>query len=198
MSIPILLASTSPYRKQQLQQLRLKFSATPPLVDEEKLKSQWTEARAMAMGLAQAKAESLSLKHPETLIIGSDQLVHFDGEILGKAGNFERAKEQLIKMSGRTHELLTALFMCYQGRHFASLDSTEIRMKKLSAKEIEHYLHLDQAFDCAGSYKFEKAGLLLVDSMKLQDPSALIGLPLIALAKGLHELTGKNLTEWTE
>ena len=140
-----------------------------------------------------AREKALSLAQAGNCVIGGDQvaaLENSDGtfEILSKPGTFEKATAQLLKMQGRTHRLYTALCIIYHGKQLPILDVTTIKMRPLLRAEIESYVHTDQPLDCAGSYKIEKAGILLVDEMECKDFSAIQGVPLIQLTKTLIEL----------
>ena len=181
----VILASQSPYRKQQLEHLGLKFKAEKPLVDEEKLKHEFAESypAQLAGKLARAKAESLKEKYPDALIIGADQLVQHKGEVLGKTENFDNAFRQLKNLQGDTHELLTAICCLYQGKVFEKIISARLKMRRLDDAMIKSYLELDEPYDCAGSYKVEKAGSQLFDFIACPDFTAIQGLPLMALSE---------------
>lgn len=184
----IILASQSPYRKKQLEDLGLKFKAVRPLFDEDTLKNTGLSPRVLAKKLAIAKARSLSQLYPNDVIIGADQLVAFKNKILGKPGSFKKAFAQLKSMSGQKHELVTAVAVHYNGRTVTKLVTAKIEMRRLSDNEIRSYLMIDRPYDCAGSYKFEKAGLSLVKRLHVTDPSSLIGLPLISLTEILRSI----------
>ncbi len=181
----VVLASQSPYRKQQLENLGLSFSAEKPRVDEEKLKAQWVESSPpqLASQLARAKAESLKTKYPDAIIIGADQLVQHKGEVLGKTGNFENAFKQIKSLQGDTHELLTAICCLYKDEVYEKVISARLKMRKLDDDMIKAYLELDQPYDCAGSYKVEKAGAQLFEFIACPDFTAIQGLPLMSLTE---------------
>jgi septum formation protein len=121
-------------------------------------------------------------------VIGGDQVAALDSEILGKPGSFEKACEQLMKMQGRTHRLITALHVVHGGIGHPILDITEIEMRPLTRAQIENYVRRDQPLDCAGSYKIEKSGLVLVRDLRTKDFSSIQGVPLIALTNLLEKL----------
>lgn len=183
---PLILASTSPYRKALLGQLGLRFEAKAPRFDEETLKGSISDPTELAKTLGFRKAESLST--PENCVIGGDQLVSTQGQILGKPKGFEAACQQLSQLSGQSHQLITAVTVIFKGQRRDILDMTEIRFRKLTNLEIENYVRLDEPYDCAGGYKIEKGGLSLCDSIQSQDFSAIQGLPLMALTKTLIQL----------
>lgn len=185
----LILASTSKYRQELLQRLALPFVAQAPLIDEEKEKDPSLSPRALAEKLALLKAQSL--QGTGKVVIGGDQLVSFEGQIIGKAHTPERAVEQLLAMQGKTHELITAICVFDDEKVIPYTDITRLHMKKLTRSQAEHYVHLDNPVDCAGSYKIEKHGIQLFEKIESEDFTAIQGLPLIALSKilencGLH------------
>lgn len=189
----LVLASTSPYRKQLLQRLGLKFTSASPRFNEEKFKAEHPDLTPaeLCICLGQEKALSLTADFPESWILASDQLVNLDGEVLGKTPNSESCLAQLQKMQGRSHELLTSLVLIKSGEPaHAHLNTTTLHFRQLSDEELKNYIQLDQPYDCAGSYKIEKAGLGLIEKMDCEDFSAIIGLPLIHLSK---ELAARNI-----
>lgn len=181
----VVLASQSPYRKQQLKNLGLSFTAEKPLVDEEKLKVELADSHpaALAAQLARAKAESLKTKYPQAFIIGGDQLVQHKGEVLGKSGDFVGAQKQLKNLQGDTHELLTAVCCLYEGQIFEKIISARLKMRRLDDDMIAAYLKLDEPYDCAGSYKIEKAGAQLFEFIACPDLTSIQGLPLMAVTE---------------
>ncbi len=188
----IILASTSPYRKQLLERLGLQFSCMAPEMDEEKLKSEILatdpDPAELAKQLGRAKAQSIAQEHPDAIVIGSDQLAHLDEQILGKPGSAERAIEQLSKMAGKTHRLITAVTILHQGQSFEHVDNTTLYMHALNAEAITRYVQHDQPLNCAGSYKLEAAGISLFDRIDSDDHSAITGLPLLFVCKILRQL----------
>lgn len=180
----LILASTSKYRQELLARLAYAFTSQAPLIDEENEKDPSLTPRALAEHLAFKKAESLA--HPNKVVIGGDQLIAFEGRILGKAHTSERAIEQLWSMQGKRHELITSVCVFDGLKTYRHTDITTMTMKPLSLPQIERYVKLDQATDCAGSYKIEKHGIMLFDQIETQDFTAIQGLPLIALSKILQ------------
>jgi MAF protein len=180
----LILASTSKYRQELLHRLDYLFTAMAPLIDEEKEKDPSLSPRALAEHLAKLKAQSLAAAG--RVVIGGDQLVSFENRIIGKAHTREKAVEQLLAMSGKTHELITAVCVCDGDRMIPFTDITSLTMKKLSKEQIERYVELDNPIDCAGSYKIEKHGIKLFERIQSEDFTAIQGLPLIALSKVLE------------
>ncbi len=175
----LILASTSRYRRELLERLRLPFSVESPEVDETPLPGE--RPAALAQRLAFAKAHAVAAKHPEAVVIGSDQVADLDGTPVGKPGTHERAVQQLRAMSGRSVVFQTGVAVVCAARGFAgaALVPVTVRFRTLSDAEIEHYLHTEQPYDCAGSAKSETLGIALLDAIESDDPSALVGLPLI-------------------
>lgn len=189
MPMKLVLASKSPYRKQLLKQAGIAFDAEAANFDESRFKEDHPNLspQELCLKLAEGKALSLSDKYPDSLIIGSDQLVELEGKILGKPRTSEKAFEQLSTMSGKVHFLHTSIALLMPNQKpYLSLNTSEIEFKKLSSSDITSYLERDEPFDCAGSYKIEKAGLLLVNSLRTTDPSAIQGLSLVDLSLGLR------------
>jgi septum formation protein len=183
---PIVLASTSSYRRDLLARLRLRFEVRAPAVDESPLPGE--AARETALRLAQAKARAVAPDCPAALIIGCDQVAVLDGVSLGKPGNHASAVAQLKAMRGRSvlfHTAL-ALFNARTGALQAAEVPTTVRFRQYGDAEIEHYLELERPYDCAGSAKIEGLGIVLVESVHSSDPTALIGLPLMQLAAMLR------------
>ena len=183
--MPLMLASTSRYRRELLERLRLPFHIARPEVDESPLPGE--AVPAMAARLARAKAEAIAAQHPGTWIIGSDQAAELDGAPLGKPGHRELALTQLGAMSGRRVRFHTAVCMVRDGRVLEAADVTTVRFRALATAEIERYVDAEQPFDCAGSFKSEGLGIALFDAIESSDPTALVGLPLIAVARMLRE-----------
>lgn len=174
------LASTSPYRRELLSRLRLPFDVRAPAVDETPRDGEAPDA--LALRLAWAKADAVAATTaPEAVVIGSDQVASLDGQCLGKPGTHERATEQLRAMRGRRVVFHTAVAVVCRARGFRAADiaSVTVRFRRTSDAEIEHYLRVEQPYDCTGSAKVETLGIALVDGVDSDDPTALIGLPLI-------------------
>jgi MAF protein len=183
----LLLASSSPYRRQLLQQLQLPFDYLAPDIDESPLIDE--SPRAYVKRLAQAKATALVDSHPRHWIIGSDQTCVVNGEIVGKPGNRERAIAQLQACSGQCVDFYTglALYRPEDGRCFSLVEPFTVHFRSLSHEEIEHYVDLEQPFDCAGSFKVEGLGIHLFENLEGRDYNSLIGLPLIALCNLMRQ-----------
>lgn len=184
----LILASTSRYRRALLERLGTPFRCEPPDFDEEAFPREGLSPRALAEALARGKAEAVAAREPKAVVIGSDQLVSFDGRILGKPGDATRAADQLEAMSGRTHELITAMVVIAPGRRFEHTDVARLTMRQLDRAAVERYVARDHPVDCAGSYKLEQAGVALFRRIESEDHTAIIGLPLLALAGILAEL----------
>ncbi len=182
---PILLASSSTYRRQLLQKLGLEFSWAAPDIDEAAGPGEAPES--LVKRLALDKAQALAPSHTKHLIIGSDQVASFDGEILGKPLGFERAFAQLSRFSGKSVDFLTGLCLLNSqcGQYQLSLETYRVKFKTLTPEQITCYLEREQPYDCAGSFKSEGLGICLFDALEGEDPNTLIGLPLIALTRML-------------
>lgn len=182
----LILASTSRYRRELLERLRLPFHVIAPEVDETPRGGE--APAALANRLAHAKAAAVSARHPHAVVIGSDQVADLDGVAIGKPGTHERARQQLQAMSGRAIVFHTAVTVCCQSAGFdaTSLVPVTVRFRALSDAEIESYLGAEQPYDCAGSAKIETLGIALLESLHADDPTALIGLPLIQTCKLLR------------
>lgn len=178
----LILASTSRYRRELLERFRTPFQAVSPHVDETPLPGE--RPADLALRLALAKAQAVADQHPDAVVIGSDQVADVDGEAVGKPGTHERAVAQLTRMSGRHIVFQTAVAVVRQSTGFAEvqLAPVSVRFRTLSADDIEHYLRLEQPYDCAGSAKCETLGISLLEAIESDDPTALIGLPLIRTA----------------
>ena len=183
--MPLMLASTSRYRRELLERLRLPFHIARPEVDESPLANE--SVPALAVRLARAKAEAIARQHPGTWDIGSDQAAELEGQPLGKPGHREAAIAQLTAMSGQQVRFHTALCLLRDDRVLQAQDVTTVRFRALALDEIERYVDAEQPFDCAGSFKSEGLGIALFDAIESSDPTALIGLPLIATARMLRE-----------
>lgn len=183
----IVLASTSPYRRELLGRLGLPFSVTNPSTDETPLPGEPPEA--LALRLSEAKARAVAAAHPDALIIGSDQVATVNGQIYGKPGTHERAVAQLLELSGHTVNFFTGLclFNARTGEAEVRGVPTLVTFRQLQRDEIENYLTREPAYNCAGSAKSEGLGIALLESMRGDDPNALVGLPLIALCNLLRK-----------
>ncbi len=183
---PLVLASTSRYRRELLARLGLPFEVDRPDVEESPLAGE--SPAGTAVRLAQAKARVVAARHPGAWVIGSDQVADLDGRPLGKAGGRDAALVQLQACSGRRVVFQTALCLLrHDAAPLAALDHTEVLFRTLRREEILRYLDAEQPYDCAGSFKCEGLGITLFQAIRCQDPTALVGLPLIALSQALRE-----------
>ena len=184
-SRPLVLGSTSRYRRELLSRLRLPFEVASPDVDEAPLPGEAPEA--LARRLALAKARAVAARHPEAVVIGSDQVACCEGRLLGKPGSREAALAQLRAMSGRDAVFLTAVAVAMPGAATAQwLDTTTVRFRALADDAIARYIDAEQPWDCAGSFRCEGLGIALFEAIESNDPTALVGLPLIATARLLR------------
>ena len=182
----LILGSTSPYRRELLLRLRLPFEVVSPDVDETPLANE--SPRALALRLALAKAQVVASQHPQAVVIGSDQVADLDGEPLGKPGTHARATEQLQRMRGKTVVFQTAVAVVCLEAGFSQVDLAQVNVKfrNLGDAEIERYLRAETPYDCAGSAKSEGLGIALLESIDSDDPTALVGLPLIRTCQMLR------------
>ena len=182
----VILASTSRYRRELLARLRLPFDVRPPEVDETPLDGE--TPRALAERLALEKANAVARHFPDAVVIGSDQVADLGGEPLGKPGDHARAIAQLRRMRGQTLIFQTAVAVVCHAKGFAQRDLAPVRVvfRDLSDAAIESYLIAEQPYDCAGSAKSEGLGIALLDAIDSDDPTALVGLPLIRTARMLR------------
>ncbi|WP_293662558.1 Maf family nucleotide pyrophosphatase [Rhodoferax sp. OV413] len=182
----LVLGSTSVYRRALLERLRLPFEIAAPEVDETPLPG---EAPAnLARRLALAKARAVARQHPECIVIGSDQVADLNGQALGKPGTHERAVAQLQAMRGQSVVFQTAVAVICQASGFMQEDLAPVRVqfRNVSDMEIENYLRLETPYDCAGSAKSEGLGISLLDAIDNDDPTALVGLPLVRTCRMLR------------
>jgi septum formation protein len=187
MSQKIILASTSPYRRELLARLGLPFEVCNPQTDETPLPDEPPEN--LALRLSEAKARAVAVNYPDALIIGSDQVAVMEGRIFGKPGNHERAVQQLSDLSGKTVNFFTGLCLLNTKTNQADVRGipTLVGFRDLSRTEIENYLQREPSYNCAGSAKSEGLGITLLKFMRGDDPNALVGLPLIALSDMLRK-----------
>lgn len=179
----LILGSTSPYRRDLLERLRIPFEVAAPDVDETPQTSE--TPKQLACRLAMAKARAVAAQFPACVVIGSDQVADLDGQALGKPGNHPRATAQLQQMRGKTVIFQTAVAVVCQETGFAQMDLAQVKVKfrALSDAEIEAYLRAETPYDCAGSAKSEGLGIALLESIESDDPTALVGLPLIRTSR---------------
>lgn len=176
---PLVLGSSSRYRCELLQRLRIPFDVWAPEVDETPRSGE--APAALALRLAIAKAHAAARQHPNAVVIGSDQVADLDGAPIGKPGTHEKAIEQLRAMRGKAVVFQTAVAVVNLARGYegTALVPVTVRFRSLSDDEIEHYLRAEQPYDCAGSAKSEALGIALLGAIESDDPTALVGLPLI-------------------
>ena len=182
----LILASTSRYRRELLERLRLPFEQQSPEVDETPLPGE--APAALAARLSLAKAQAVARLHPQAIVIGSDQVADLNGESIGKPGNHERACEQLRRMSGHRIVFQTGVAVVCEATGFSQQDLAPVHVvfRDLNEAEIENYLRAEQPYDCAGSAKSEGLGISLLAAIESDDPTALIGLPLIRTSQLLR------------
>ena len=182
----LILGSTSAYRRELLSRLRIPFSVESPHVDETALPGE--NPAELARRLALAKAHAVAQRFPDCVVIGSDQVADLEGHALGKPGNHERATSQLRQMRGKTVIFQTALAVVCLDSGFCQQDLAPVKVtfRDLGDTEIENYLRQEQPYDCAGSAKSEGLGIALLDAIESDDPTALVGLPLIRTSRMLR------------
>lgn len=187
----LILGSTSPYRRELLERLRQPFSVIRPDVDETPADGEAPDALAMRLALAKARAAAGTARtqHADAIVIGSDQVADLDGQPLGKPGTHERATQQLQQMRGRTVRFRTAVSVLRPSTGFERtlMATVTVRFRPLQDEEIARYLAAEQPYDCAGSAKAEALGITLLEAIESDDPTALIGLPLIRTCALLRE-----------
>lgn len=185
MSMRLLLGSTSPYRRGLLERLRVPFDVARPDVDETPLAGE--DPRALAWRLALAKATAVARGAADACVIGSDQVAALGADAIGKAGGRDAAIAQLVAMSGREVRFFTALCVLAPGHPAqAHVDTTRVRFRAFDAGTAARYVDAESPYDCAGSFKCEGLGIALFDAIETSDPTALVGLPLIATARMLR------------
>jgi septum formation protein len=185
---PIILASSSHYRRGLLDRVLTEYQAVSPDVNEAQEGDE--TPRAQAARLARTKAEAVASNHPGHLVIGADQLAVMERRVLGKPGDHQNAVEQLLASSGKALEFLTAVCVLdpVARRRYEHIDETLVRFRRFDRRLAENYLRHDKPYDCAGSFRIEGAGFVLFESVRTDDPTALIGLPMIWLGGKLQEL----------
>ena len=177
----LVLASTSPYRRELLERIGIPFETASPNVDETVVNGETPEQ--LVKRLAEAKARAVAETYPGALVIGSDQVAVLDNQILGKPGNHETAVQQLSNASGKKVLFLTGLCLLNveTGKTQINVDKFSVEFRQLTSSQIENYLQREKPYNCAGSFKSEGLGISLFKKMDGDDPNALIGLPLISL-----------------
>jgi septum formation protein len=188
--VELILASTSPYRRQLLEQFGLPFRVLAPQVNEGAIQALFDAASAadLAEHLAIAKAVSVARQQPEAVVIGSDQVAVCADRILGKPGSACAAAEQLAFLAGKRHQLITAVCIAVEGKMRIHRDVTTLTMRPLTPAEVDRYIAADSPLDCGGSYKLEARGIALFERIDTADHTAITGLPLLWLATALREL----------
>jgi septum formation protein len=182
----LILASTSPYRRELLTRLTSKFDVIAPAVDE--TSREFEQPSDLSVRLAQLKAAAVAKLWPDAIVIGSDQVAALGTQILGKPGTTANAHQQLLACSGRTVHFFTSVCVLNLQNQFAEThtDTTTVNFRKLNPGEIDAYIKADNPLDCAGSFRAERLGVTLFDAVENRDPTAIIGLPLIWLAGSLR------------
>lgn len=183
----LILGSSSPFRKALLEKLDLTFDCDSPDIDETPLKDE--HPKDMVARLAKAKAQAIAERHPQSIIIASDQCATLDGEIIGKPGDHENAVKQLQSFSGRTLTFYTSLCVmnAVNNQVEETVEPFHVYFRELSDSQIENYLKKEEPYNCAGSFKSEGLGISLFERLEGNDPNTLIGLPLIQLIKMLDK-----------
>jgi septum formation protein len=188
----IILASTSQYRKEQLQRLNIEFEAIDPSFDETAYKNDIADhtelSRQLALGKARAVASNPKYQHGDPIVIGGDQVASFDGRILSKPLSNENAIKQLIALSGKQHTLITSICVLAGESEYLHTNTATMTMRELSSEQIERYVTIDQPLYCCGAYKLEALGISLFERVECSDYSAIVGIPLMWTAKKLTEL----------
>lgn len=188
----LILASSSPYRKQLLARLGIPFKTISPTVDE--LPAPGETAHQLVKRLSVAKAKTVASAYPHSVVIGSDQTADLNGQLLGKPGTVESACHQLAQCSGQFVIFHTGLSLVSPGSQEYRRVETRIKFRKLSGQQISQYVKFEQPLNCAGSFKVESRGIILFEEVASSDPTALIGLPLITLTNMLLSIGYDPLT----
>ena len=174
-----ILASTSPYRANQLKTMGLSFKVRSPKFDENQLKGSQLPPKELAEILAKKKAQSLAQEYPDDLILGGDQVVALENRIFSKPGTPEKAIETLKELSGKTHQIYTSIALIYKTGLWTHTDTTSVSLRSLTEERIRSYVLFDNPVDCAGACKWESGGIALFKSLQTEDPSAITGIPII-------------------
>lgn len=184
----LILGSTSSYRRALMERLRIPFATEAPHVNEDEVKQSEDNPMAVVKELASRKAQAVFDKHPDAIVIGSDQAVCLGTRLLDKPGNAFNACIQLRELSGQEHQLLTAVAIAHAGGLVEFVDITRLVMRELTDSQIERYVQADEPFQCAGSYKIEGLGVTLFERIDGRDHTAIIGLPLLQLCNELRQI----------
>lgn len=182
---PLVLASTSRYRRHLFEQLHVPFEAVDPGVDEEPFKQRGLPPAELVRVLALEKALAVARTRADALVIAGDQVAAIDEQVLGKPGSFEASVAQLEQLAGRTHRLVTAICVAdaRSGRNETFVDTHEMSMRALDSAQLRRYVEVDMPLDCAGAYRLESLGVALFDHVSGSDPTAIVGIPLMRLAQ---------------
>lgn len=183
---PLVLASSSPWRRELLLRLVSDFRSIAPDVDELAWHAHAASPTDLAQRLAREKSVAILQRHPDVVSIGSDQLVDLDGVVLGKPGTSDAAVDQLLLMSGKCHRLVTAVCVSCVDRSYEFVNETRLWMRHLAREEAIRYVDRDEPLQCAGSYRIEAGGIGLFDRIDCKDFTAIIGLPLLELSQELR------------
>ena len=184
----VILASTSIYRQQQLERLKLPFSTAAPDVDEEPLKSKILDHTELSRALSLLKARDISNNNKEAIVIGGDQVASFNGSILSKPKSKEKAFEQLSALAGEQHQLITSLAIIDNEQEYLHSCIATMTMRKLSEAQILRYIDIDEPLHSCGSYRLEALGISLFEHIDCDDYSSIIGIPLMWTAKTLTHI----------
>lgn len=185
---PLILASTSIYRKQQLERLNTPFSTAAPDVDEDQLKSQGLDHRQLSRELSLLKARAISALNKDAIVIGGDQVASFNGTVLSKPKTREKAFEQLKVLNGKEHQLITSLAIIANGDEYLHTCIATMKMRELTDEQLLRYIDIDEPLHSCGSYRLEALGISLFESIDCKDYTSIIGIPLMWTAKTLTEL----------
>ena len=179
----IILASSSPYRQTILKKLQIPFTCVAPNINESAVSGESISAQVERLAKIKALAIATTKTNVDSYVIGSDQLASFNGQVLGKPGDFDTAKQQLTRFSGQTVKFYTGLCLVHSAKNQLAqiVETFDVAFKTLTEDQISTYLRIEQPYDCAGSFKCEGLGIALFESLNGRDPNTLIGLPLIAL-----------------
>jgi len=183
---PLILASTSPYRRALLERLGVPFEVVRPGTSEDPLARETPRDRALR--LSGAKAKAVASQRPEAVVIGSDQVASVGSRVLDKPGDADNCRSQLSMLSAQTARFHTGCAVIANGERLIHLDTTSVTFRTLTPEEINRYIEREKPFDCAGGFKAEALGITLFDSIESRDPTALVGLPLIWLASALRSV----------
>ena len=183
---PLILASSSPYRRALLERLGIPFEVVRPAASEDHLSRETPRDRALR--LSGAKAKAVAAQHPDAVVIGSDQVASVGTRVLDKPGDATNCRSQLAMLSSQTARFHTGCAVMANGERLIHLDTTSVTFRPLTPEEIDRYVEREKPFDCAGGFKAEALGITLFESIETRDPTALVGLPLIWLASALRSV----------